>query len=257
MKLFYREVGEGENYIIILHGLLGMSDNWVRIAKIFSDMMSAKVIIPDQRNHGISMHHPVFNYDALVDDVLELYDALNIQQAVLLGHSMGGKVAMQFALNEPDRVASLIVADISPVQYKTNRHAELIELMYNIDFSKFQNRKQIEIHLKDRIHDSQLVWFLLKNVHEVSRNTYGWKLHIESLRLNLEEVFRFDQSDTQFTKKTLFLKGELSDFIQTEHLPIIKQFFPNYEMKTISNAGHWLHSDNQKEFSDTVIQFLT
>ncbi len=256
MRLFYREIGEGDRCLIVLHGLLGMSDNWLSIAKIISESLALKIIIPDQRNHGLSKHHHVFNYDALVDDLDELYDYLNIEHAILLGHSMGGKVAMQFALSHPEKVSSLIVADISPISYKSYRHVELIELMYNTDFAQFVNRKQIETYFEEKVNDKRLIWFLLKNIYEISKNTYAWKLNIESLRLNLEEVFKFDIGNNVFEKETLFLKGELSDFIQTEHLQVIKSMFPNYKMQTISNAGHWLHADNQKDFIDAVVDFI-
>lgn len=255
MKLFYREYGQGKP-MIILHGLFGLSDNWVTLAKVFSEALNMRVIIPDQRNHGRSGHHPVFNYFALVDDLAELYDDLGIGSAVLLGHSMGGKVAMHFALDYPSSVEQLIVADISPVPYRTYRHAFLLEVMSGIDFSRFRTKKDVEEEMIRHVPDRRLVNFMMKNVQNISRDKMAWKMNIEALKLNLEEVFRFEPSGSSYPGPVLWLKGEHSDYIMQEHHRIMYSFFPNVTMHIIPSASHWLHADNPEEFSRVVMEWM-
>lgn len=256
MKLFYRTFGEGKP-LIILHGLFGLSDNWVTHARHFAEKLKMTVIVPDQRNHGQSPHHDVFNYFALVDDVYELYNELEISDAVILGHSMGGKVAMHFALEYPQMVTKLIVADISPVEYRTNRHAELLEIMASIDFSGNKSRKQIEAQLMMFLKDVHLVRFLLKNVQQKSRESLGWKLNIESLQLNLEQIFKFEPTSGTFEHPVLVLKGAISDFIQPEHMQAFQKFFPQMKLVVIEGASHWLHADKPEKFANEVISFLS
>lgn len=255
MKLFFREFGSGKP-MIILHGLFGMSDNWVTLAKVFADQLKLRVIIPDQRNHGKSGHHPVFSYFAMVDDLAELSEELGIGSAVLLGHSMGGKVAMHFALDYPSAVDKLIVADISPVTYRTYRHAFLLEVMSAIEFGKFQTKKDVESEMLKHVPDQRLVNFMLKNVQNISRDRMGWKMNIDALKLNLEEVFRFQPSEGVFPKPVLWLKGEHSDYIQYEHQIQMYSMFPETTMKVIPDASHWLHADNPEAFTKEIFDWI-
>jgi esterase len=255
MKLFFREYGQGRP-MIILHGLFGMSDNWVTIAKIFAEKLHFRVIIPDQRNHGKSGHHPVFNYHAMVDDLAGLYEELSVDTALLLGHSMGGKVAMRFALDYPANVERLIVADISPVTYKTYRHAFLLEVMSGLDFGKFKTKKDVEAEMLKQVPDQRLVHFMLKNVQNISRNKMGWKMNIDALKLNLEEVFRFHHVGKMFSKPVLWLKGENSDYIQSEHHLQMYSLFPETTLKIIPDASHWLHAENPDAFTKEIIDWI-
>ncbi len=255
MKLFFREFGEGKP-MIILHGLFGLSDNWVPLARTFADSLNMKVYVPDQRNHGMSAHHPVFNYHALVDDLAEFYDEHDITSAILLGHSMGGKVAMHFALDYPANVEGLIVADISPVTYQTHRHAFLLEVMSEIYFENFRSRKEIESEMMKKVPDKRLVNFMMKNIRTISRDKLAWKMNIESLKLNLEEVFKFEPSGRNFAKPVLWLKGELSDYIQQHHHHEMFSLFPSTDLKIIENATHWLHSDQPVLIASTITEWL-
>lgn len=255
MKLFFREFGSGKP-MIILHGLFGMSDNWVTLAKVFADKLKLRVIIPDQRNHGKSGHHPVFNYHAMVDDLAGLYEELSVDTAFLLGHSMGGKVAMLFALDYPSNVEKLIVADISPVTYKTYRHAFLLEVMSDLDFGKFKTKKEVEAELLKQVLDQRLVSFMLKNVQNISRDKMGWKMNIDALKLNLEEVFRFQPGGRLFSNPVLWLKGENSDYIQKEHHIQMFSLFPETTLKIIPEASHWLHAENPEVFTNEIINWI-
>jgi esterase len=255
MKLFYREFGEGKP-LIILHGLFGLSDNWVTHAKIFAEKLQMRIIVPDQRNHGQSGHHPAFTYHSMADDIAELYDELNISSATLLGHSMGGKVAMYFALDYPANVEKLIVADISPVHYKTYRHAFLLEVMSVIDFSTFRNKKDVETSMLLQVPDKRLVNFMMKNVQSISRDKLAWKLNIDAIKLNLEEIFRFEPAGKQYSGPVLWLKGETSDYIMREHHRIMYTFFSNTTLQVIPNASHWLHADNPDDFIQEIIKWM-
>jgi len=255
MKLFYREFGEGKP-MIILHGLFGLSDNWVTHAKLFTEKLHVRIIVPDLRNHGQSGHHPAFSYHAMVDDLAELYDDLSISSATLLGHSMGGKVAMHFALDYPSNVDKLIVADISPVHYTTYRHAFLLEVMSGIDFSLFRNKKEVEAEMLLKISDKRLVNFMMKNVQNISRDKLAWKLNIDAIKLNLEEVFRFEPTGNHYSGPVLWLKGEMSDYILREHHRIMYTFFSDTTQKVISNASHWLHADNPDDFIHEIVKWM-
>ena len=255
MKLFYREFGNGKP-VIVLHGLFGMSDNWVTIASVFAEKLNRRIIVPDQRNHGQSPHNQVFNYHSLVDDIAQLYEELDISQAALIGHSMGGKVAMHFALDYPASVEKLVVADISPVHYKTWRHANLLEIMSSLNFSEFRTKKDVELKLESLLNDKRLINFLMKNIRSMSRDTLGWKLNIDAIKAQLEEVFRFEPDGKLYNGNVLWLKGELSDYIQQTHHLTMYSFFPNTNLKVIPNASHWLHADNPEAFMSVVLEWF-
>jgi len=256
MKLFYREFGEeNEEKLLILHGLFGMSDNWVSPAKKLAEHFHC--IIPDLRNHGQSMHHSIFSYEAMLEDLEELIDDHDLYQCNILGHSMGGKLAMYFALNNPEVVKKLVVADISPVNYRPTRHAELLKIMQNLDFNQIKDRKDIEKYLMENLEEKRMMWFVMKNIKMITRTQYAWKLNIQAIMDNIVNIFEFDESGlNSFKGPTLFLKGADSDFILTEHEPQIKKLFSNSEIKTIPNAGHWLHADQPEVFLDKVGTFL-
>jgi len=255
MKLFFREYGQGRP-MIILHGLFGMSDNWVTLAKVFADRLKMRIIIPDLRNHGHSGHSSAFSYFSLVEDLVELYDDLDISSAVLLGHSMGGKVAMHFALDFPSNVEKLIVADISPVKYNTYRHAFLLEVMSEISFSEYKTKREVETVLFSRVNDKRLVNFMLKNIRNISRDKLGWRMNIDILKLNLEEVFKFEPTGNRFDRPVLWLKGEHSDYILPEHRILMYAYFSETTLKIIPEASHWLHADNPEAFANEILLWM-
>ncbi|PLW93707.1 MAG: alpha/beta hydrolase, partial [Marinilabiliales bacterium] len=188
MKLFYREYGqENEDKLLILHGLFGMSDNWVGPAKKLAEHFHC--IIPDHRNHGMSMHHDVFSYESMLEDLEEFIEDHNIYDCNILGHSMGGKLAMYYAGNNPEMVKKLIVADISPVSYRPTRHAHLLQIMKELDFKTIKDRKEIEKYLMERLDERRMMWFVMKNIKMITRTQYAWKLNIQAIMDNIVNIF--------------------------------------------------------------------
>lgn len=255
MKLFYREIGSGSETLLILHGLFGLSDNWVSLARRYAEKY--RVIVPDLRNHGQTMHSDVFTYEAMLADIEEFVEDLELPSVNILGHSMGGKLAMQFALRNSYRVDKLIVADISPVPYPPTRHVDILETMKSIDFSAFDTRTKIEQYLFNTMNDAGIVGLLLKNITRLRDDRFAWKLNIEAISENIAGIFDFYVFDKQvFKKPTLFIKGSLSDFVKDDHLPAIQRYFSNYRLETIENATHWLHAEQPDAFFELTYDFL-
>lgn len=252
MELNYSVFGQGQA-LTILHGLLGMSDNWVGLAKQFAQ--NYKVILPDLRNHGRSGHSPTFSYMAMCDDVDELLYSENIPSTYLMGHSMGGKVAMQFALDNPQMVEKLIVVDISPNAYQRTLHP-LIEAMLSTRPENFSLRSEVESALSEKIKDPRVLNFLLKNLQRTNQNKLVWKTNIPVLHQNTDEILREINAPEPFTKPVLFIKGSHSDYIQKGHEALIFQLFPNASIQTIENASHWTHADQPEVFTQMVFDFL-
>jgi esterase len=252
MQLFHQHYGEGHP-LIILHGLFGMSDNWVSHARRLADDFSVYAI--DQRNHGRSGRHQVFNYTAMADDLLEFMETYNIDSAHMIGHSMGGKTVMQFALEYPARVDKLIVADISADEYN-HRHDILIETMLSVDLSRYSSRAEVEKELEKTIPDMAVRLFLLKNLYWKDRTSLGWKANLEVILENLPEIFRAIDSPVPFAKPTLFIRGSNSPYIQQKHIPRIKNLFPHSFIETIEGASHWLHAEKPDEFYQLTLNFL-
>jgi esterase len=252
MQLFYQQYGKGHP-LIILHGLFGMSDNWVSHARRLAEHYRVYVI--DQRNHGKSGHHDVFNYAAMADDLLEFMESNDIASTFLLGHSMGGKTAMEFALEHPEMVDRLIVADISPDEYN-HRHDIIIDAMLSVDLDKFTSRSDVDKELQKTIPDVGVRLFLLKNLYWKDRSSLGWKANLEVIMENLPEVFRSINATQPFTKPALFIRGSNSPYIQKQHIPRIKELFPHSIIETIEGASHWLHAEKPEEFYQITLNFL-
>ncbi|HSV88557.1 MAG TPA: alpha/beta fold hydrolase [Bacteroidales bacterium] len=254
MQLYYKEAGSGKP-LIILHGLFGMSDNFMSIASsLASDF---HVFTVDQRNHGQSGHSSVFSYKAMSDDLLQFMEEKQLTKAHLLGHSMGGKTAMQFAFYHPEKVNRLIVADMTPAERPVNSsHHQLIELMLEIDPAKYSGRVELAKMLEEKIPSFRLRQFILKNVYWKNKDQLGWRLNLATIYENLHEMFRAVNHKGQLPNPTLFLKGELSDYIQETDIDLIKRLFTNVEILTFPGASHWLHADNPAFFTEAVRTFL-
>jgi esterase len=254
MHLHSNIIGEGQPFII-LHGFLGMGDNWKTLAKQFSGL-GFQVHLVDQRNHGRSFHDSEFNYDVLAADLKAYCSHHNLQNIVLLGHSMGGKTAMLFAALYPEIVSKLIVADISPRFYPVH-HDAILEGLSSLNFEEITSRKQAEEQLSKYVQDVGTRQFLLKNIYRLSPSVLGLRINLKALKTNVSEVGEALSSTLNFQKDTLFLRGDKSEYISDQDGPLIKHQFPTAVVKTISNAGHWLHAENPVEFFHNVRVFIT
>lgn len=255
MQLFYRKFGQGKP-LIILHGLFGVSDNWVSFAKKIADL-GFEVYIPDQRNHGQSPHSPAFNYLALVDDLFEFIDEHELEDAVVLGHSMGGKVAMRFALENPQFLTKLIIVDISMRAYEARpHHKNIIRAMQQVDFSKIESRKEVEAVLMQHITDPRIRLFAMKNLHRIEGKKFEWRLYLDGILDNLDQMFDAIEADEVFNKPSLFIRGGASDYIIDADIPNINKAFPDNKLFTIEGATHWVHAEAPDLFYKDVSEFL-
>ena len=258
MELFYRKFGdEGDQPLIILHGLFGISDNWVTFARRIA-MEGFEVFIPDQRNHGQSPHSGNFNYLALTDDLFEFIDEHEIEQPMLLGHSMGGKVAMRFTLENPDMVEKLVVVDIGTKAYPPRtQHKQIIKAMRQVDLENVKNRRQVEEQLGRFISEQRIRQFILKNLYRTAQNHFEWRLNIDGIETNLDDMFDAIQTGQTFEKPTLFIKGGASDYILLEDFDAMRKNFPYAEIVTIAGASHWVHVEAPERFYQLTYGFLS
>ena len=247
-------IGEGHPFII-LHGFLGMGDNWKTLAKQFSTL-GFQVHLVDQRNHGRSFHDSEFNYEVLAEDLQAYCSFHNLEDIVLLGHSMGGKTAMLFAALHPEIVSKLIIADIAPRFYPVH-HDAILEGLSALDFEAITSRKEAEVQLSKYVQDLGTRQFLLKNIYRVSSEILGLRINLETLKINVSEVGEALPSALNFQKDSLFLRGNKSEYISVQDETLIKLQFPAAVIKTITNAGHWLHAENPVEFYHNVRVFIT
>ncbi len=258
MKLFFRKFGhDGDQPLIILHGLFGISDNWVTFARRIA-MEGFQVFIPDQRNHGQSPHSGNFNYLALTDDLFEFIDEHKIEQPILLGHSMGGKAVMLFSLENPELVKKLVVVDISLKAYPPHtQHKQIIKAVQKVDLEKVKNRRKVEEQLESMIPEQRIRQFVLKNLHRNAQNYFEWRLNIDGIETNLDDMFDAIQTKETFEKPTLFIKGGLSNYILLEDFDSIRENFPNAEIVTIAETSHWVHVEAPERFYQLTHGFLT
>ncbi|WP_296317177.1 alpha/beta fold hydrolase [Winogradskyella sp. UBA3174] len=254
MKLHSNIFGEGKPFII-LHGFLGMGDNWKTLAKEFAES-NFEMHLVDQRNHGRSFHSDDFDYELLAEDLKHYCELNKLIDIVLLGHSMGGKTAMLFATKYPELVSKLLVADISPRYYPVH-HDTILEGLSRLNFSKIKSRSEADIALSNYVTETGTRMFLLKNLYWVEKGQLGLRINLEALKQNVSEVGEALPIHATFIKDTLFLRGGKSEYIGESDEVIIHRHFPNSELKTISNAGHWLHAENPKDFYMAVINFVS
>ena len=254
MELHSNIIGEGVP-LVILHGFLGMGDNWKTLAKQFS-ALGFQVHLVDQRNHGRSFHDSEFNYELLSEDLKTYCSHHNLEKIILLGHSMGGKTAMLFAALHPEIISKLIVADISPRFYPVH-HDAILEGLSSLNFEVIKSRKEAETQLSKYVQDVGTRQFLLKNIYRVSSEVLGLRINLEALKTHVSEVGEALAPALKYQKETLFLRGDKSEYISVQDETLIKRQFPNAAIKTISNAGHWLHAENPEEFFHNVRVFIT
>jgi pimeloyl-ACP methyl ester carboxylesterase len=252
VELAFEELGNPDEVpLIILHGFFASSRNWRQVA----EKLAAKfhVYLLDLRNHGASPHHPLMDYPAMAADLLLFMENQGLTTASLLGHSMGGKVAMWFALNHPERVEKLIVADIAPVSYK-HCFNNLIQALKTLPLYEISNRKQAELLLASAIPELGYRQFLLQNLI-LKNGAYCWRVDLDIFYRMAPNIAAFPSADhlSVYTGKTLFIAGEKSGYVKTED---IKTLFPGAMLSFITNAGHWLHVQRPTVFIEQVEKFL-
>lgn len=267
LKLFCREIGTGVP-LVILHGLYGMSDNWLSIARELANHF--RVILPDMRNHGRSPHDQEHTYQAMREDVALLFEDLKLKNPILIGHSMGGKTAMFFAARYPERISRLIIVDIAPCDLrKTQRgkihelqHRALIDALMKLDLNRLQSRQEADRILSSTITSLPVRQFLLKNLHRRSDGTFEWLLNLKTLSENLSSILEGLHPGKDPMEKypvelpVLFIKGELSHYIEQEDEEDIRNLFPNSFFSIIQKAGHWVHAEQPELFLQVVYNFI-
>ncbi|MCC9168681.1 alpha/beta fold hydrolase [Pontibacter harenae] len=253
MKLHYKEMGHGQP-LLILHGLFGTLDNWQTLAKRLAEKYN--IFLVDLRNHGRSPHSDEHNYDVMADDILELIEDLKIPTPAIMGHSMGGKVAMKFALKYPTRLTKLIVVDIAPKAYPPH-HDEIIEALKSVDLSSATSRSEIDEQLAKHIPQPDVRLFLMKNLYRKEDNMFGWRMNLDALDKNYDQVAAGITADVPFKKSTLFIKGGRSRYIKPEDIyGSIEHLFTLVAVETIPDAGHWVHAEAPDQMYDLVTNFL-
>ena len=252
MPLHCESYGHGHP-LIILHGLFGSLENWRTLSKTFSQ--SFQVFALDQRNHGRSPHSDVFNYRVMVEDVREFVQLHSLSPTHLLGHSMGGKTAMQFAVSYPEKVDKLIVVDIAPKVYPPE-HDAIFAALFSLDVRGLRSRQQADTALAGKIPDLALRQFLLKNLEREAPGGFRWRINLDAIHENYAEILKGLEGTGQFHHPTLFIRGGNSGYIHPEDLPAIKAIFPQAQLVTIPHTGHWVHAEAPQEFAGTVLNFL-
>jgi len=252
MKLNFKKTGHGEP-LIILHGLFGSADNWFSIAKELEKDFTLYMI--DQRNHGDSPKSEDWDYEVMAQDLKEFMDDQGIAPAFLMGHSMGGKTAMTFAMRYPEKVNKLIVADIAPRFYPLH-HQHILEGLNAIPIETLKSRKEADDILSEYIKIPGIRQFLLKSIGRGENGGFEWKINLPVITEKIANVGDPLKSDTPFDKPTLFMGGENSDYIKPEDKKEIDSLFPNSHIIYIKNAGHWLHAEQPAAVVETVKAFL-
>jgi len=268
MKLFFRKYGEAGPPLVIVHGLYGTGDNWVSIARELSD--NFEVYVVDQRNHGQSPHSEIHDYPAMREDLREFMDDQGIEKAVLIGHSMGGKTIMSFAMEWPERVASLVSVDIAPKSYsklalasrKAPNHSGMIDALLAMDLENAESREELDLELRPRIASDRIRSFLLKNVRRDNSGKFSWRINLESLNNNLEKIFEGMDRSTILAEggitgfPVLFISGANSDYILPGDHQLIRSIFPVADIVSLPGAGHWVHAEQPALLVKTIKYFL-
>jgi esterase len=252
MNLHFETVGEGSP-LVILHGLLGSADNWRSMSRRLGAQY--KVFAVDLRNHGRSPHSELFDYPAMVADLHEFMERQALSAVALLGHSMGGKVAMQFAADYSEGVDCLVVVDIAPKAYAPSQR-NLLQAMRSLDLRRYKSFGEIDAALAANIPERSLRQFLLKNLSRDDNGRLYWRIHLEAIHRNYDQLTLAMTPERTFGKPTLFIRGGRSNYIEEGDLPAIRQIFPHAEIATLPEAGHWAHIDAPEEFFQTVANFL-
>jgi len=260
MKLNYKKIGEGIP-VIILHGLYGSSDNWISIAKNLSSEFSVYLI--DLRNHGNSPHSDIFTIKAMSNDLYEFITDHNIDSFVLIGHSLGGKISMEFASVHPEKITKLIIVDIAPRNYtkeefqERDNHNKIISTLKDVDLKKYKNRSEALEDLTRIDNSGRLKFFMMKNIKRTNDGKLEWKINLKAIPDNLSTILNDYNVDlSKITCPTLFIKGEKSGYLTQADFDMIAEKISDVMFSTIKEATHWLHAEKPEEFINIVKAFV-
>lgn len=255
-ELQYSKIYGAENTgipLVVIHGLFGMSDNWGTFGRSFGEKRQVHLL--DLRNHGRSFHCEEMSVEVMVDDLSAYIASIAADQIDLIGHSLGGKVAMQFAIDHPEKVAKLIVADIAPKPYPPH-HEDIFNALCAVNIGSIANRKDVQTSLEKYIKEPGVIQFLLKNVYIKDDRSLDWRFNLDVLKGKYAEFITVGVKSGIFKGPTLFLAGEKSRYILPEDKANIETQFPMAIIKTIPNAGHWVQAENPQAFDTFVADFL-
>jgi pimeloyl-ACP methyl ester carboxylesterase len=253
MVLESRIEGEGRP-LLIIHGFLGMSDNWKTLVGQYAEN-GFEVHAVDMRNHGKSFHSDVFDYDAMAGDILEYCKNYNLDRVDIIGHSMGGKAAMFFAVMHPEMINKLIIADIGP-KYYAPHHQDILAGLNAVDFTKKPERSDVEEILKQYIPDFGTRQFLMKSLYWKERGQLAFRFNLAVFNEKIENIGQALPEGAVYNGDVLFLRGDKSNYIRERDFDGIKHHFPKAVIRDIKNSGHWLHAENPKDFMDETLHFL-
>lgn len=251
--MFSRIYGNGQP-LIIIHGLFGMSDNWNSLGKIFSKNYNVHLV--DLRNHGRSFHDEVFTYEAMSKDLKSYITHHNLENPIILGHSLGGKVAMHFCFKNKSLVSKLIVVDIAPKSYSIDFHRNILNTLVDFHLNNFKSRNEIDLALSYSIKDSAIRLFLMKNIYRNDSSLFAWRFNIKVLLNKIENIKDANFLISTINTPTLFIKASKSDYITKEDELLIQDHFDNVIIKEIQNSGHWVHAEQTNLFNKEVLNFL-
>lgn len=254
MQLHLKSFGSGEP-VLILHGMLGMLDNWQNFGRILS--RQHLVYLVDLRNHGNSGSEEEMGYQAMAEDVKETMEAQWLYEgAIVIGHSMGGKTAMQLALDHPDLVKALIVIDIAPVTYQGG-HEKILAALNQVKLSSVDSRQAVFDELIDSIPNPRIVNFLMKNLSRKKDGSYQWKVNLRAITKNYNQLLGAPvYTNTPYEGPTLFVRGGQTQYISSDAEGRIGEWFPNNEIVTIQDAGHWVHADQPEQLGQIIETFI-
>ena len=252
-QLNYRVSGEGKE-VIVIHGLFGSMDNLTPVVRSLAD--SYKVLSVDLRNHGRSFHRPTMTYPEMAGDVLALMDDLGMESAVVIGHSMGGKVAMQMAVEAPKRVDALVVGDIAPVDYPPH-HQSVLKALQAYNPEQAQSRSEADKQLSEFIDMPAVRRLLIKNLKKSENGQFVWRMNVQGIFASYTSICAAPEfGGRHYSGATLFIKGENSDYLLPEHREVVARLFPRVELRIITGAGHWLHTEKPALFNAVLMRFM-
>ncbi|OTG67803.1 alpha/beta hydrolase [Acinetobacter sp. ANC 4470] len=248
-QIYSNETVTEKTPIVFIHGLFGSLSNLAMLAREL--YKSHTVIQIDVRNHGLSAHSDEMNYAVMAQDILDTLDSINIQKISVVGHSMGGKIAMQLAHKAGERIAQLVILDIAPFAYTQNHHEQIFKALFAVQNAKVENRQQATQIMREYLHEEMVIQFLMKSFSQGR-----WLFNVDALFKHYSDILHWDTIQP-WNKETLFIRGEKSAYISTtEHFTAIEQQFPKAKIQVVADAGHWLHAEKTQQVLDQIKEYL-